>query len=289
MLLAAGCATRHPDVVVEDTISIAGLPTRWIDLPESPFRTSVSKGTAQLINRSERPFKAMSVGCVRPVDGMVVVELVMFVVEHASVWNPYRQVDVFGSTMDIERNENYCAADLRVAVTEALDEGGSRWSAAGTVWPGPEGRVGSHRRPQFAYGESRGCFDIDVFSFNRARTEVFSVVMDINPEKPPTERKPRVVNLARPPKGTSVEVLVYQTDTHDWPCTDVSFFGAERPTTWVARRGTLTVFVTGPKHGGEYPVTVRLVNAEFVGPAGVVVRPPAILEIKTLAGRFVSG
>ncbi len=145
-------------------------------------------------------------------------------------------------------------------------------------------------RPQFAYDVSRGCFDIDVYSVNNAQTEVLSVTMDLNREKLPTEKRPLVVDLARPPKGTEVQVHVYQTAKHDWPCTDVSFWGAEEPTTWVAKRGTLTVVAVPPTvNQSEYPVIVRLVNAEFAGPSGATIRPSKTLEIKTVAGRMVGG
>ena len=141
-------------------------------------------------------------------------------------------------------------------------------------------------RPTFGYDRSQGCWDIEVYSTNVAKTEVFSVNVALDRDRLPTKAKPLVVNLARPPKNTEVVVEVYRTRKHHWPCTHSFPWGAEEPTTWVATRGDLTVVAEPPAaNQPEYAVTVRVTNAEFVGPGGMKVRPNRTLELRTLAGR----
>lgn len=141
-------------------------------------------------------------------------------------------------------------------------------------------------RPTFVYDRSRGCWDIEVYSTNVAETEVLSVNIALDRNRLPTKARPLVIDLARPPKDTEVVVEVYRTRKHHWPCTHSLPWGAEEPTTWVATRGSLSVVAEPPaSNQPEYAVTVRVTNAEFVGPGGMKVRPNRALELRTLAGR----
>ncbi len=123
-----------------------GLPTRWIDLPASPFHIVVSNGTAALINRTDRMFRSASVGCVRG-EELVEVVRALVTVDTSGGWQPGQQVSVLGATLEIEKNlQNpnyrklyptleYCADHLRVAVIHAEAADGYKWSAAGSPWP----------------------------------------------------------------------------------------------------------------------------------------------------------
>ncbi len=156
-------------------------------------------------------------------------------------------------------------------------------AAYGAGLPQP---LASPLRPNFVYDSSRGCWDIEIYSTNLAQTEALSVIVSLDRDRLPTKAKPLVVNLARPPKDTEVVVKVYGTSKHHWPCTHSFSWGAEEPTIWVATRGSLTITAEPPAaNQPEYPVIVRVTNAEFTGPGGLTVRPPGVLEIKTLAGR----
>jgi len=125
---------------------IEGLPSRWIDLPESPFHIVISNGSAALINRSNRTFQSASVGCVR---GQQVVEVIGALVHvgNANGWRPGQPVSVLGAALEIEKNlpnPDYrklypnlksCDESLRVGVIHARSDDGYEWSAAGTPWP----------------------------------------------------------------------------------------------------------------------------------------------------------
>lgn len=162
---------------------------------------------------------------------------------------------------------------------------------AGTAFVlGPATRTGAQFEPSFDYIEARGCFDIDVFAFNKAGTEFLSVRIDLDPKKLPSALEPLVIQLADRPARARVQVHVYSTEHHDWPCSDVTSSSAEAPTTWTAIRGTLTVEAEQPlSEGGEYPVTLRMANTQFASPLGATIQPPRALEVKTMAGRLVGG
>jgi hypothetical protein len=98
---------------------------------------------------------------------------------------------------------------------------------------GRSGQDQSPLRPGFSYDGSRGCWDIEIYSTNLAKTEVLSVVIPLDRDNLPTKTKPLVINLARPPKDTEVEVQVYRTAKHHWPCTHSFALGAEEsPLGW---------------------------------------------------------
>ena len=162
---------------------------------------------------------------------------------------------------------------------------------AGTAFVlGPATRTGAQFEPSFDYIEARGCFDIDVFTFNKAGTELLSVRIDLDPKNLPSASEPLVIQLADRPARSRVQVYVYGTEHHDWPCSDVTASPAGAPTTWTAIRGTLTVEAEQPQLvGGEYPVTLRIANAEFASPLGATIQAPRALEVKTRAGRLVGG
>lgn len=145
-LTAVGLAAREGSDQVGAVGQVDGLPSRWIDLPESPFHIVISSGRAALINRSGRTFQSASVGCV---TGQRVVEVIgsLVTVGNANGWRSGEPVSVLGATLDIERNLpnpeyrklypnlKYCADGLRVAVVHARADDGYEWTAAGTPWP----------------------------------------------------------------------------------------------------------------------------------------------------------
>lgn len=144
-LTIGGCAARTSSGQPAAR-PVDGLPSRWIDLPESPFHVVVSKRGPALINRSQRTFRRASVGCVQ---GERVVEVVGLLVEvdNANGWQPGAPVSALAAAREIENNlpnpdyrklypnQKYCADGLRVAVVHARADDGYEWSAAGTLWP----------------------------------------------------------------------------------------------------------------------------------------------------------
>jgi hypothetical protein len=162
---------------------------------------------------------------------------------------------------------------------------------AGTLFVlGPATRTGSQFVPRFEYHSSRGCFDIDVYAVNEAQTEVLAVQVDFSSIGPSLDNRPFVWDLATSSPAVRVYVEVYETNRHNWRCTDVGLAEPGAPTIWVARAGVLTV-VRGaratPDH--EYPVTIRIADAEFSSPVGATIRPPQPVTIQTMAGQLIGG
>lgn len=111
---------------------------------------------------------------------------------------------------------------------------------AGTAFVlGPATRTGARFEPSFDYSEAGGCFDIDVFAFNKTETELLSVRIELNAKDLPSPLEPLVIQLTDRPARAQVQIHMYGTDKHDWPCSDVTSSPAEAPTTWTAIRGTV--------------------------------------------------
>jgi hypothetical protein len=139
--------------------------------------------------------------------------------------------------------------------------------------------------PTFVYGKSTGCSDIIVYSENMAQTEVLSVQVRLDRKHLPTLSRPMIVDLARPADGVRVVVETYASASHERFCSDVIPMDAEKPVTWMARSGTLTVSadVEAVTSGG-YNVTATLTDPGFEGPSGKRSRPSGLLVIKAVAG-----
>ncbi len=302
-----GCGSRG--VVPPGTVqSPLEAPSVWLDLPDSPFAVSHLGPQAVLVNRTGESISKISVGCVTESNGLVTVVAALWITDltHGGwtheypargileeIARLYRAPELFGPGPTPRR----CPAGSNPAITEAGSRGGFNWSAERTLWPkGPPHdtrntwKVSSRTPPSFEYVNLGGCGDADVYAANSATTEVLWVQVDLNRKKLPTARRPLVVNLANLAQAEKVEIHVYQTDRHDWFCSDVSRWDSEAPTVWLPRRGTLTVWAEPRgRDFADYPVTVQIHGADFAGPDGATIRPPRPIEIKTRAGGMVGG
>ena len=304
-----GCGTldRRPQISSEPPLEA---PAAWLDLPDSPFAVSHIGPRAVLVNRTGVDISTVSVGCVAELNGRVgVVGPLWFQkVTHGGrtydrpltgvledISRLYRAPELFAPSS--VRPPRPCPTGSYASITQARSRADFKWSAEGTLWPkGPPHdtrntwRVSTKTRPTFEYASTSGCFDIYVYAANKTNTEMLWVRLELNRKKLPTERRPLVVNLADRLASGRVQIHMYQTDRHDWLCSDVSYWTSEQPTTWIPRRGILTVWADPQaKDFVEYPVTIRIDDVEFVGPGGATVRPPGRLQIKAVAGGMVGG
>ena len=147
--------------------------------------------------------------------------------------------------------------------------------------------------PSFVYSEFDGCSDVVVVANNKARTEMLSILVPVDRKWFPGASRPVTVDLVKPPHGVQVQIEVFTSGRHNWPCSDLGDWGGpdvkSSGVTWVARAGRLMVIAGTMSRMGDYPVTVTLTNAVFEAPTGKQVRPKGPVIIKTRAGRIVGG
>jgi hypothetical protein len=143
--------------------------------------------------------------------------------------------------------------------------------------------------PSFAYQEQSGCGDLVTTAWNRSLTEVLAVHadrsrLDIRPNTT------TVFDLGQRRDGLRVEIHVYASDKHNWPCSDVLTIGAEEPRIWRAAKGhlSLTVGETSAE-SWRYLVNVELTHASFAAPDGREVQMPRTIRFTTTAGTGPGG
>lgn len=147
-VLPAGCHHRSRAVPIPpDPLDV--VPSKWIDLAESPFVAAIRNGKAVLINRTQRSWDSVAVGCVVRKDAAVLVVGELFgATVHDSL---YRPGGVVGGLLQMVNNIDYyvaneqrligrtglirpCRDDERIALTSAALGVEYRWSADGTRW-----------------------------------------------------------------------------------------------------------------------------------------------------------
>jgi hypothetical protein len=305
--LACASMNREPSAEVTPSPEI---PAAWLDLPDAPFEVAYVGPKAVLMDRKTgQEIFQLAVGCVREISGRVSVVSTLWIQEsfHGAWSRDYPETQALHDIARIYKEPELfarfdpprrpCPADTNVSITQAVGRQGFKWSADGTPWPlGPPRdtrnawRVSSKKLPAFDYVEHGGCGYLDAFGSNKTQTELIWVRLDLNPKKMPSAKRPLVVRLTGQAASEKLQLLVYQTDRHDWFCSDAFSWDAEEATSWIPTRATLTVWANPPKNKLETElVTIQISDAEFVGPGGATIRPPRAIVIKTLAGGMVGG
>jgi hypothetical protein len=150
VLATLSCATLHPARTNASKAPRETLPERWIDLPEAPFFAALVGRKALLINRSKRYLNAVTVGCVREVEGRVSTLFPLFTstVSEGGVRPGEHVAGLLGMVVNIDAHIAHiqkrepgltpprkCPSDAHVAVTAAGGSDGYAWTADGMPWP----------------------------------------------------------------------------------------------------------------------------------------------------------
>jgi hypothetical protein len=150
VLLGCGAGSSHR--LTADPLE--RIPATWIDLPEAPFVARRVRGLAVLVNRSNRVFDRLTLGCVVQREGKVRTVGELFAMEVSDgLFGPGREVEGF---LRMVNNIDWyvanqprivggddvirpCPANAKTAlVTASLGPGRTApahsWSAEGTDW-----------------------------------------------------------------------------------------------------------------------------------------------------------
>jgi len=142
--------------------------------------------------------------------------------------------------------------------------------------------------PALRFSDADGCGDASVYGWSDDRTEVITIRADKDVLGLSTA--PRTFDLATPPPGLEVQVLVYQRPVRSWPfCTDVHM-DAGPVETWKAIGGSVTIELTPPVVRAHLPkayrVTIRIIGLEVVNTKGVRARQLQPLTFIAIVGRM---
>jgi hypothetical protein len=151
------------------------------------------------------------------------------------------------------------------------------------------GCSGHRRFPQFAYEQSRGCSDLVVAAWSGDETEVLYIELDRR-QVSLTPGTATVFELNKSPVGLLVVIELYSSRTHNWRCSDMKFRDADKPASWLATAGRLSVTIgSADSVSGAYPVTVEIKDAVFRSSDGRQVRPDRTINILAGAGTSNGG
>jgi hypothetical protein len=101
---------------------------------------------------------------------------------------------------------------------------------------------------------------------------------------------PRTFDLAQPQVDLDVITEVFESPRDQWGrCHEVAAQPeSERQETWHAVAGTVTIKLSQPgisaRNPGQYRTSVRIDNAEFMGPSGERVRSPRPIRMTAVTG-----
>jgi hypothetical protein len=141
------------------------------------------------------------------------------------------------------------------------------------------------RAPAMTYTEARGCANIVLFASSADRGEVVTFQADAR-ALALTTPQPRSFDLSKEP-AFSLQIHVYERPVHADPCSDVGG-PTVAESTWRAVSGSVEIELSprkvDPGEAHRRRATVRVLGAEFAGPAGKRIRLSRPIVLTAIVG-----
>jgi hypothetical protein len=145
------------------------------------------------------------------------------------------------------------------------------------------GSTGPETAPQSAFtGEMIGCANVNAYRSTPDRTQFVTVVLDRASLGLAVGSK-ATYDLARAPSGVQVGIDVWSAaPTSEKYCTDFGTNDGATRTQWEAEAGSITIELkndpSAAPSSGSYLATIKITNAQFIGPKkGVAAFVPQIV------------
>ena len=142
------------------------------------------------------------------------------------------------------------------------------------------------RAPTFDYVDADGCHDMFVYGWSAGRAD--SIAIRADRQLLELSTSPRTFDLAAPTAEIEVVADVFERPQRQWGfCTDAGDTSV-RHETWRAVAGTITIQLSAPGLRAEAPnryrATIQIENAEFMNPAGALIRSSRPIRLTAVAG-----